>query len=68
MLQKDLLLQKHLVNNSDCTNNYNMTRFKIIKNLFSFSDLIQLEIISIQIRKPILCKHKDSDYTLSLLS
>ena len=59
---------EHLVNKSDCASNYNLKRFKTIKNCFSISDLIKLEAICILMRKPKLCKHKDFDYTVSLFS
>ena len=59
---------EHLVNNLDCASNYNLKRFKIIKNCFNISDLVKLEAICILSRKPKLCKHKDFDYTVSLFS
>ena len=59
-------IAEHLVNNSDCASNYNLNRYKIIKNCFRISDLIKVEAVYILIRKPILCKHKYFSYTLSL--
>ena len=61
-------ISEHLVNNLDCASNYNLKRFKIVKNCFHISDLIKLEAICILLRKPKLCKHKDFDYTVSLFS
>ena len=61
-------IAKHLVKNSNCASNYNLNRFKIIKNCFCISDLIKLKAICILIRKPKLCKQKDFDYTVSLFS
>ena len=61
-------IAEHLINNSNCASNYNLDRFKIIKNCFCISDLIKLEAICILIRKPKLCKQKDFDYTVSLFS
>ena len=59
---------EHLVNKLYCASNYNLKRFKIVKNCFHISDLIKLEAICILLRKPKLCKHKDFDYTVSLFS
>ena len=41
---------------------------KIIKNCNNVFDLIKLEAICILLRKPVLCKQKDFDYTVSLFS
>ena len=46
------------------TNN-SIDRFKICSNVF---DLIKLEAICNLLRKPVLCKQKDFDYTVSLFS
>ena len=40
-------IAEHLVNNLDCASNYNLKRFKVIKNCFHISDLIKLEAICI---------------------
>ena len=61
-------IAEHLVNNPACANNYNVNMFKIIKNCSSVFDLIKLEAICILLRKPVLCKQKDFDYTVSLFS
>ena len=61
-------IAEHLVKNPDCSNNYSLERFKIIKNCYNISDLIKLEAICILLRKPKLCKHKDFDYTVSLFT
>ena len=61
-------IAEHLVNNSLCADNYNVNRFKIIKNCSNVFDLIKLEAICILLRKPVLCKQKDFDYTVSLFS
>ena len=45
-------IAEHLVNNSDCASNYNLNRYKIIKNCFSIADLIKFKAICILIRKP----------------
>ena len=59
---------ENLIINSNCASNYNLNRFKIIKNCFIISNLIKLEAVCILIRKPKLCKQKDFDYTVSLFS
>ena len=61
-------IAEHLVNHPTCANNYKRDRFKIIKSCKNVFDLIKLEAIYILLRKPILCKHKDFDYTVSLFS
>ena len=61
-------IAEHLVNNSNCASNYNLNRFKIIKNSFSISDMIKLEATCISIRIPKLCKQKYFDHTVSLFS
>ena len=61
-------IAQHLINNPTCANNYDMNRFKIIKNCNNVFDLIKLEAICILLRKPVLCKQKDFDYTVSLFS
>ena len=61
-------IAEHLVKHPTCANNYNRDRFKIINRCKNVFDLIKLEAIYILLRKPILCKHKDFDYTVSLFS
>ena len=61
-------ISEHLVNNPTCANNYNIDRFKIIKICSNVFDLIKLEAICILLRKPVLCKQKDFDYTVCLFS
>ena len=43
-------------------------RFKIVKICNNVFDLIKLEAICILLKKPVLCKQKDFDYTVSLFS
>ena len=59
-------IAEHLVNNSLCADNYNVKRFKIVKNCSNVFILIKLEAICILLRKSVLCKQKDFDYTMSL--
>ena len=49
-----------------CANNYNMNRFKAIKTCNNVFNLIKLGAICILLKKPVLCKQKDFDYTVSL--
>ena len=49
-------IAEHLTNNPTCATNYNLNRFRIIKNCNNIFDLIKLEAICILLRKPILCK------------
>ena len=46
----------------------NFNKYKIIKNCNNVFDLIELEAICILLRKLVLCKQKDFDYTVSLFS
>ena len=57
-----------LVNNSTCANSYNINRFKIIKTCSNVFDLVKLEVICTFIMKPVLCKQKFFNYTVSLFS
>ena len=57
-----------LINNPTCANSYNMNKFKIIKTCNNVFNLIKLEAICILFTKPVLCKQKDFDYTVSLFS
>ena len=58
-------IAQHLIYNPTCANDYDMNRFKIIKNCNNVFDLIKLEVICILLRKPVLYKQKDFDYTVS---
>ena len=57
-----------IVNNLTCGNIYIINRFKIIKTCNNVFALIKLEATCILLKKPILCKQKDFDYTVSLFS
>ena len=59
-------IAEHLVKNSTCANRYNLYRFKTNKTCSNVFDLFKLEAICILLRKPVLCKQKDFDYTVSL--
>ena len=61
-------IAEHLVNNTTCANSYNTNRLKSIKKCSNVFDLIKLEAICILLRKPVLCKQKDFNYTISLFS
>ena len=54
-----------MVYNSTCANSYNLNKFKFVKICSNVFDLIKLEAICILLRKPVLCKQKDFDYTVS---
>ena len=68
MLQNCSSILEHLVNNLLCADNYNVNRFKIIKNCSNVLDLIKVEAICNLLRKLVLCEQKDFDYTKSLFS
>ena len=59
-------IAEHLVNSTNCANNYDSSRFKILNNCTSSMDLVRLEAISIFLNKPELCKQKEFDYRVSL--
>ena len=44
-------IAEHLINNGNFASNYNLIRFKTIKNCFCISDLVKLEAICILIKK-----------------
>ena len=59
-------IAEHLINNTNCGNNYNSSRFKIINSCTNSIDLVRMEAISIFLNKPELCKQKEFDYKVSL--
>ena len=70
ILAKDLNASKrssiaeHLVNNLTCANKCNINRSKIIKICSNVFDLIRLKVICILLRKSILWKYKEFNYTV----
>ena len=56
-------IAEHLVNNPTCANSYNMNRLEIIKTYNNVFDLIKLEVICILLRKLVLCKKNEFDYS-----
>ena len=59
---------EHLVNNRECANKYDLSRFKIIHQFNNVTDLIKMKAISIFLVKPVLCKQKEFDFKVSLFS
>ena len=59
-------IAEHLINNTNCANNYDSSRFKIINNCTNSIDLVRMEAISIFLNKPELCKQKEFNYKFSL--
>ena len=59
---------EHLINNRDCARKYEISKFRIIHHCNSVFELVKLEAISIFLEKPELCKQKEFDYKVSLLS
>ena len=59
-------IAEHLVKNTNCANNYDSSRFKILNNCTDSIDLVRMEAISIFLNKPELCKQKEFDYKVSL--
>ena len=49
-------IAKHLINNTNCADNYDSSIFKIINNCTNSFDLVRLEAISIFLKKPEPCK------------
>ena len=56
---------EHLVNNTNCANNYDSLRFKILNSCTSSIDLVRMEAIPIFLNKPELFKQKEFDYKVS---
>ena len=61
---KRSLIAENLINNTDCANNYDLLRFKVINNFENLIDLVRSEAISNILGKPEL--HKQSDYKVYL--
>ena len=59
-------IAEHFMNNTNCANNYDSSRFKILNNCTNSIDLVRMEAISIFLNKSELCKHKEFDYKGSL--
>ena len=59
---------EHLVNNKECAENYDLSRFEILHQCHNVMDLIKMEVISTYLEKPVLCKQKEFDYKVSLFS
>ena len=59
-------IAEHLINNTDCANNYLLSRFEVMSHCNNVVDLVRLEAISIFLKKPELCKQKEFDYKVSL--
>ena len=53
---------EHFINNTNCANNYDSSRLKILNNCTNSIDLVRMEAISIFLNKPELCKQKEFDY------
>ena len=58
----------HLIKNSIWGKSYNEIKFRILRSCNYFFDLIKIEAIYINFNKPKLCKQREFDYLLSLLS
>ena len=62
------LVAEHLVNNRECAKKYDLSRFKIIHQCNNVTDLNKMKAILIYLKKPVLCKQKEFNYKVSLLS
>ena len=59
---------KHLLSNiSHCADSYSEDIFRFIKQCHSFFQLRIMEFVLIQLTNPVLCRHKDYVFNLSLL-
>ena len=59
---------ENLENNRECAKKYDLSRFKIIHQCNNVTYLIKIEVISIFLEKPVLCKQKEFDYKVCLFS
>ena len=59
---------ERLISSRDCTRKYDISRLRIIYHCNSVFDLVKLEAISTFSEKLELCKRKEFDYKVSLLS
>ena len=62
------LISEHFVKNIICEKSYNERKFKILRSCNNIFDLVKIEAVYIYLNKPKLCKQKDFDYLISLLS
>ena len=59
-------ITEHLINLTDCENNYMLLRFRVVSHCNNLSNLVRLKAISIILNKLKLCKQKNVDYKASL--
>ena len=45
-------IAEHLINNADCANDYDLSRFKVINNCKNSIDFVRLEAVSIFLNQP----------------
>ena len=57
-----------LVNKPSCGSNFEISNFSVMRQCSNLLDLIRLEAIFIHLNKYKLCKKKEIDYTIALLS
>ena len=61
-------ISEHSIKNPICGKNYNKTNCKILTSCNNIFDLVKIEAIYIHLNKLKLCKQKDFDYSLSLVT
>ena len=66
--EKKSAIAEHLVNNTYCGNNFDISKFSIMRQCSNTLELIRLEDILIHLNKPNLFKKKEFDYNLALFS
>ena len=65
---KKSALSENLVNNTCCRNNFDISKFSIMRQCSNTLELIRLEAIQIHLNKPNLCKKKEFDSYLALFT
>ena len=68
VIQSSSAIGKHLVNNPNCFQNYNLDNFKVISKGRNDFHLKTLEAIYILCLKPVLCRQKNFVYSTILFS
>ena len=64
--QSDSAIGQHLLNNSECTQDYHAERFQVVARAHTEAHLRVLEATFIQTQAPVLCRQKEYVQTLHL--
>ena len=65
-VMKKSAMAEHLANNTCCENNFDISKFNIMRQCSNNKELIRLKAILIHLNKANLCYKKEFGYTLAL--